>query len=170
MRHHSCIFRLCGFVFIPCVLLSLSVAVESAVGAKTKGLQFFIKDRQGKQVGLYGESHALLIGVSQYTAGWPKLESVPHEIERVDKALQQQGFNVKRVMDPDSDELFSAFDDFIDAFGYDTNNRLLFFYSGHGYNRKQGNKGYLVPTDAPDPRYNEKGFLRKSVGMGQILT
>jgi len=63
----------------------------------------------------------------------------------------------------------NAFD--FQDYGFDKNNRLLFFYSGHGYTRN--NKGYIVPTDAPNPQLNEKsekGFLKKAVGMNQILT
>ncbi len=154
-----------------CVLVSTVLLFSgAAIGAQTKGLQVFVKDRQGKQVGLYKESHALLIGVGNYTGGWPRLESVPGEIDLLEKALVRQGFDVKKVMDPDSDKLFAAFDNFIDEHGFGPDNRLLFFYSGHGHTRKQGNKGYLVPADAPDPRYDEQGFYRKSLGMNQILT
>jgi hypothetical protein len=161
----------CAIALIVSVLISTTIVLaDAAIGAQTQGLQVFIKDRNGKQIGLYSESHALIVGVSKYTAGWPQLESVPHEMERVEKALRKQGFEVRKVMDPDSDKLFSAFDKFIDDYGFDENNRLLFFYSGHGYTRKQGNKGYLVPTDAPNPRDDERGFYRKSLGMGQILT
>ena len=112
----------------------------------------------------------MLIGVSNYTAGWPKLESVPYEIEQVAAALKDHGFHVVTVMDPASDALNEAFEDFIDQYGFDEDNRLLFFFSGHGHTRKRGKKGYLVPTDAPDPRYDEKGFVRKAVGMNRILT
>ena len=38
----------------------------------TRGLKFYIEDQQGEQVILYEESHALVIGVSNYTEGWPK--------------------------------------------------------------------------------------------------
>ncbi|MCD6293337.1 MAG: caspase family protein [Deltaproteobacteria bacterium] len=120
--------------------------------------------------GLYKGSHALIIGISDYTAGWLKLESVPYEMNKVDAALKKQGFHVVKVMNPASDELNAAFEDFIDTYGLDVGNRLLFFFSGHGHTRKQGKKGYLVPTDAPDPRYDEKGFARKAIGMNQILT
>jgi hypothetical protein len=29
------------------------------------------------------------------------------------------------------------------------------------------NKGYLVPTDAPNPDFDEKGFLQKAVTMNE---
>ena len=35
-----------------------------------------IKTSSGETVGLYEESHALVIGVSDYTAGWPRLWGV----------------------------------------------------------------------------------------------
>jgi hypothetical protein len=118
----------------------------------------------------YQGSHALLIGVSHYSAGWPDLLSVPSEIEILSQALHSSGFKVVRVLDPTADKLRKAFTDFIGRNGYAENNRLLFFFSGHGYSRKRGTKGYLVPTDAPDPRINETAFLRKALSMGQIIT
>jgi Caspase domain len=120
--------------------------------ALSKGLNVDIRDRFGKQVGMYQKSHALLIGVSDYKAGWPDLETIPSELTTVATMLESQGFNVKKVMDPTSRGLKDAFEAFIDQYGYNKNDRLLFFYSGHGYSRKNGRKGYLVPTDAPDPR------------------
>jgi uncharacterized caspase-like protein len=139
-------------------------------GSDTRGIKVIVKDSSGRKVALYKESHALLIGISDYTAGWPKLESVPHEINKVEAALKKQGFHVVKVMNPTSDELNEAFEDFIDTYGFDEGNRLLFFFSGHGHTRKGGKKGYLVPADAPDPQYDEKGFARKAIGMNQILT
>jgi hypothetical protein len=161
MRRHTI-----SIIFI----LLLSLFLASTLPAKQRGIKVVIKDTSGREVGLYKGSHALLIGVSNYTAGWPKLESVPYEIEQIEAALKKQGFHVIKVMDPTSEALNEAFEDFINKYGFDENNRLLFFFSGHGHSRKGGRKGYLVPTDAPDPRYDEKGFARKAIGMGQIIT
>lgn len=157
---------------IICILFILSFVflVPLSQAAQTKGIKVVIKDQSGRKVGLYKGSYALVIGISNYTAGWPKLESVPDEINRVETALKEQGFKVVKVLNPSSDQLENAFEDFIDKYGFDENNRLLFFFSGHGHTRKGGRKGYLVPTDAPDPRYDDKAFLRKAVGMNQILT
>ena len=135
-----------------------------------RGIDIVIKDSKGKQVGMYKGSHALVIGVSDYKAGWQDLESIPNEIDKVEEALNKQGFNIVKVMNPDSDSLENAFKGFIDKYGYDEQNRLLFFYSGHGYTRKDGKKGYLVPVDAPDPNDDDKGFVRKSLNMSQIVT
>ena len=112
-----------------------------------------IRTAQGKQVNLYKGSYALLIGVSDYTAGWPDLESIPGELAKLRVALEAKGFRVVTVMNPDSRRLEDSFKEFIDAYGYDRENRLLFYFSGHGYTRTVGEreKGYLVPADAPNP-------------------
>ena len=138
--------------------------------AQTRGIEIVpIKDKSGKQVGIYKSSHALIFGVSEYTAGWPKLPSVIGETEKIETALKLNGFNVRRIINPNDDVLKSEFERFIDDYGYNQDNRLLIFFSGHGYSRNQGEKGYLVPVDAPDPRIDEMGFLRKALPMNQIL-
>jgi hypothetical protein len=72
-----------------------------------------IKDKSGKQIGLYKESHALIIGVSDYTAGWPDLPGVKKDVRLVKEALEKAGFNVVVVEDPNQDQLENAFTDFI---------------------------------------------------------
>ena len=135
-----------------------------------KGIELLIKDKSGKKVGIYAQSHALIIGVSDYTRGWPDIESIPDEIKKLQHSLRDHGFTVKIVMNPESAQLFKAYTDFINKYGYGSDNRLLLFFSGHGYSRQEGKKGYLVPVDAPDPRKDEVGFLRKALNMTQILT
>ncbi|OQY54656.1 MAG: hypothetical protein DRR08_22100 [Candidatus Parabeggiatoa sp. nov. 2] len=118
----------------------------------------------------YSGSYALLIGESDYTE-WPSLESIPGELQQVQTLLTSKGFHVEKSLNLNAKQLRARFEKFINDYGFDKNNRLLFFYSGHGYTRN--NKGYIVPTDAPNPQLNEKsekGFLKKAVGMNQILT
>ena len=130
-----------------------------------------IKTVSGETVGLYEESHALVIGVSDYTAGWPDLESVPDDIKAVSQALEKHNFNVVQVLNPTKKKLTAAFTEFIDNYGYNQDNRLLFYYSGHGYTKKvyERNTGYLVPRDAPDPNQDSIGFSQKALQMSQIL-
>ena len=123
----------------------------------------------GNSVGHYANSYALLVGVSDYDVDWPDLDAVPSELQNVEALLLEQGFNVAKVMNPDSDQLQEAFENFIDLYGYIPNNRLLFYYSGHGYTRAENTKGYLVPTDAPNPQKDERGFIRKAYSMTSLL-
>ena len=138
--------------------------------AQMKGINVVpIKDTSGKQVCLYTGSYALIIGVSDYTAGWPKLPSVVAETKEIADALKSNGFFVHRVLNPDEQQLKQEFEQFIDTYGYEPNNRLLFYFSGHGYSRKKGAKGYLIPTNAPNPLKDEKAFLRTALPMSQVL-
>ena len=123
----------------------------------------------GEVLDLYHQSHALLIGISNYTAGWPNLESIPGELDMVETTLQSQGFNVIKKLDLDAVQLKSAFEKFINNYGYGPKNRLLFFFSGHGHSRANNTKGYLVPADAPKPDDDKQGFLSKALHMNQIL-
>jgi len=160
----------CG---LAALLLSAALLLGTQAFAQTRGIGVVqVTTRQGQRVELYKGSHALLVGVSDYTAGWPDLESIPGELDQLQNALERQGFSVTRVMNPDSRGIKRAFEDFIDKYGYDQENRLLFFYSGHGYTRKLGRrqKGYLVPVDAPNPNKDEKGFARKALTMNQVQT
>ncbi|MCK5719548.1 MAG: caspase family protein [Thiomargarita sp.] len=116
----------------------------------------------------YSGSYALLIGESRYTNGWPSLEAIPGELREVEKVLISQGFQVETAFNLNYDTFKERFDTFINQYGFDRNNRLLFFYSGHGYTRND--KGYLVPVNAPNPSVNEKKFLQQAVDMDQVLT
>ena len=153
-------------------LLSIMLCWSTSFAAERGIKRIEIKTVSGETVGLYEESHALVIGVSDYTAGWPDLESVAKDVDAVSASLEGHGFNVVRVLNPTKRELFAAFGDFIDEYGYDPENRLLFYYSGHGYTQELHGRqvGYLVPSDAPDPNEDQKGFFRRSLRMTQILS
>jgi hypothetical protein len=90
---------------------------SSAQQADTRGLNINIRAEDGKEIKLYDRSFALVIGVSEYTAGWPKLPGVRKDIEEVARALERQGFLVTKVENPDSVQLDKAFKDFIDTYG-----------------------------------------------------
>ena len=73
-----------------------------------------IKAANGTEVVMYNESHALVIGGSDYTGGWPKLPGVEKDVLLVKEALEAKGFNVVLVKNPDGQELENAFERFID--------------------------------------------------------
>ncbi len=151
---------------------------EMTIFTPVVGAQFTpvkIRDKKGSQVGIYKESHALVIGVSKYTNGWPVLEGVVSDVVAVGDALEENGFHVTAVMDPDKDELEEAFEQFIMNYGGNADNRLLFYFAGHGYTVKPkygGNPlGYIVPKEAPNPEKSEKDlkkFKRIAMSMQRI--
>jgi len=139
--------------------------------ATTKGLSHWsVKNDQGEKLGYYEKSIALLIAVADYSNGWPNLESVTGEIDKVEETLKAKGYEIVRVDNPDSEELKDAYENFIDEYGYEEDNRLLFYYSGHGHTLDDGRKGYLVPSDAPHPESDPKVFKRKALDMNQLLS
>jgi hypothetical protein len=120
-----------------------------------------------------GDSYALVIGVGDYTAGWPDLGSVERDVESVASVLEERGFSVVRLWNPNGDALEAGFEQFINAYGYDPENRLLFYFAGHGHTWKDPVRAYLVPSDAPHPDslsgFPGKAFLRTALSMTQIL-
>ena len=149
----------------------LSMPVVNVFALQTRGIQVLIKDAQGKQVGLYKESHALVIGASHYTEGWPKLPGVKEDVQSVNKILEEHGFEVVTVNNPDSEQLNRVYKDFINTYGRKPENRLLLYFAGHGYTKKMSygsEMGYIVPVDAPNPENDIDGFVNKAMDMQQI--
>ncbi|MGB0581718.1 MAG: caspase family protein [Limisphaerales bacterium] len=121
---------------------------------------------QSAQSLTYQESHALVIGVSQYTHGWPSLTNVVAETRDVQAALERIGFQVRSVSDPDKAGLSKAFEKFIQDHGAQSQNRLLFYFSGHGFTSNK--RGYLVGADAPELEGDGEGLREKSLSMKLI--
>ena len=121
---------------------------------------------------IYEESHALIIGISDYTNGWSKLPGVKTDVGEVSRALEENGFEVEVVEDPTLDELEIAIEDFIFDKGADPENRLLIYYAGHGHTKTLGyggEMGYLVPADAPLPKKGRDiAFQRSVMSMQEI--
>ena len=149
----------------PCLLNSSSWSADRGI------VPIAVKDKSGKQIGLYKESHALVIGVSEYTNGWPRLPGVVEDIQAVKAVLEAQGFNVVVVQNPNRRQIDDAFTSFINKYGKGKDNRLLFYFAGHGHTLKPtygGDMGYIVPVDAPDPNRDEDGFREKAMDMQMI--
>ncbi len=168
---------------MPLLLLSLFLAllaalsghlpIDEAHGSETDGssrgvhrnMLKAVTREQGVELSLYAESHALLIGASRYS-DWPHLPSISGELDMVEEALSSTGFDVSRLVDPTSSELKSGITEFINSYGYEPENRLLIYFSGHGHS--VGDKGFLLPIDIPLPEHRQE-FRRKALPMTQIL-
>jgi hypothetical protein len=155
------------------IVLALLLAAASLPGqGAERGIATVeFRDPQGRAVGLYRESHALVIGAAEYRAGWPRLPGVKADVAAVAAALERQGFHVVTVLDPDRDALRRAFDDFIQRYGRGAQSRLLFYFAGHGHTLRRswgGEMGYIVPVDASNPDRDPDGFLAKALDMQQV--
>ena len=81
-------FKYRTFISLLAYLLASAFIVSSAV-AQRGIVPVPIKDKAGNQVGLYKGSYALIIGVSDYTNGWPDLPEVKEDLVAVGEALEQ---------------------------------------------------------------------------------
>lgn len=150
------------------VVLALSLAVPE-LPAQDRGVTV-----QGQDISLttpYECQHALLIGASRYTNGWPALPGVERDIAEVHEALRKRGFVITEILDPGSDELTRVFREFISRTGTQTECGLVIYFAGHGHTIHQSygdEMGYIVPVDAPNPGIDPQGFLERAVPMQQI--
>ncbi len=116
-----------------------------------------------QRIVLYEESHALLIGCSQYKSGWEPLPGVLDDMGAVSTLLARHGFSITTVYDPNRETMDKAIREFIGRYGGRTEARLLFYYAGHGYTEPSGTRmSYLVPVDAPNPRTDPGGFRERA--------
>ena len=125
--------------------------------------------KNGKRIILYEDSYALLVGVCEYEC-WDDLKSIPGEVGLMESALMKHGFMVEKYLNPTGEKLREIVKEFIDRYGFKKSNRLFIFFSGHGYTRKDGTKGYIVPSDAADPVIDEIKFVQQAIEMDQIMT
>ena len=123
---------------------------------------------EGTSLYLYKDYHALVVGVSDYTRGWPRLPSAVNDASEVASSLKGLGFSVKLVVDPDSRQLKSALNDLAFELGREENRALLFYFAGHGETLELADStdlGYIIPKDCPLKSRDPKGFDDKAVSM-----
>lgn len=128
-----------------------------------------------QQSELYKESHALVIGNSEYQF-WDKLIGVKADVPEVTKALQEQGFTVETETNLTSANLKARVEKFINDYGFQRDSRLLIYFAGHGTTYQIPDEdrevGYIVPVDTPRlpvgtkvSEQAEAAFLRKAISM-----
>ena len=125
-----------------------------------------------EKIELYKASYALVVGNGNY-AEWEQLPGALQDVEEVKDALETHGFNVTLKTDLNKREFEIALAQFALESGKDKDNRLLFYYAGHGYTRKAVNGedlGYLVMIDAPLSDTDEVGFEVASIDMSSLIT
>lgn len=151
------------------VLLALASLASATTFAQTRGV-VPITDPAGKQVAMYRNSYALVVGVSEYRY-WPDLPGVHEDLQQVRKLLEAQGFRVTVRENLGDRALRRAFEDFINTHGFGEDDRLLFYFAGHGHTLETSygaKMGYIVPADAPLPAQDLNGFRAAALDMEQF--
>jgi outer membrane protein OmpA-like peptidoglycan-associated protein len=155
------------------LLLPEANAIQTLVKLKALGEQPTVTTPQGNVRKLYDNSYALLISASEYVTvpgagGWSRLPHTRTEVDRLAAVLQKQGFNIWRLSDATGAELRKTIREFISTYGNEPENRLLFFFSGHGYTKMKTDFGYLVPIDAADPNVSFSGFQLAAIPIAEM--
>lgn len=149
------------------MLLGMSVTHASESGRVTVKLRGSDSANAAivEEVELYGRSHALIIGIDEYTHGWPRLSMGVADAKAIAAALTQKGFSVDLKLNLNSRQLRDALEEFYLVKGEDPEARLFVWFAGHGHS--QNGEGFLIPTDAPKPSAGGK-FYRKALPLRRI--
>jgi formylglycine-generating enzyme required for sulfatase activity len=159
------------FLLFVTVCVSLCLVTTDELLSQRGMKPIKVRTRIGKEIELYRDSYALVVGNSSYTKGWNPIGGALQDVEEVAAALKKHGFTVTLEKDLTKPEFEDAFEKFVTE-GRDENNRLLFYYAGHGHTEKLANGddlGYLVMVDAPLPE-DDRINHRKSVDMESLVT
>ena len=158
-----------------CLICHLTVTAVENQESDTRGMMR-VKTHEGRTIQLYSGSYALVIGNGNYQKGWDKLKGAVSDAKEVAKALEKHGFQVTLRTDVTKEAFNREFGDFTVKYGAgdeNANNRLLFYYAGHGHTEEMATGeelGYIVMVDAPNPEMDSAGFRRNSVDVESLVT
>ena len=143
-------------------------------GTAQHDMNITVRTEAGEAIPLYKDSYALVIGNGAYLAknGWKPLTSTVNDIKDVAEVLERHGFDVTLKTNVTTIEFNKAFSEFIHEAGKDKNNRLLFYYAGHGHTTKSAigeDLGYLVMLDTPSPEKTAE-FDLYSIDVAKLVT
>ena len=128
------------------VLLALSVSIlADCLPAAAQDVKLYAND--GKLVGAYEHSYALVIGNHDYKPEIGDLNSVDDDVKLVSDALRERGFETETYENLTGEQLDRIIDEFVDKYGYLDNTRILIWYAGHGVT--VDGEGYVLGTDSP---------------------
>ncbi len=134
--------------------------------AQDRGALIVSPTDSDSQVTLYARSSALVIGIDKYSGGWPRLSNAVNDAKAIAAELEQRGFSVQLVTDPNSAQLRQAIEQFVFERGSDPEARLFIWFAGHGHT--VDGEGYLVPAGAPGPqegwRFRKEALSLRSFG------
>lgn len=113
---------------------------------------FFTSPAQPKALNNpYSDSYALVIGISDYSGGWPPLAEAASDAERVADILHKQGFMVSLITNQDAtkDAILRELQVELPK-KLKPNDRFILYFAGHGQTISTATgikQGFLVPHD-----------------------
>ncbi|WPD22807.1 MAG: caspase family protein [Candidatus Electrothrix scaldis] len=101
----------------------------------------------------FGKSYAVVIGIRNYPTHWDALEYAEKDAKAMAELLEKQGFEVRRFIGREAtrNNIVSYLEDDL-ATRLTTNDRIIFYFSGHGATKERGGKnfGYIIPYEGTD--------------------
>ncbi len=159
-----------GITFLGIILIIIPLTFSDIFADGERGLRVILTDKPKNKV-FYKESHALIIGATNYTQGWPSFPNIENEINKIKEILSKIGFDVEVLMDPTKSQMVSYISDFADHFGQEIDSRIFLYFIGHGYSHKNffsQKTGFFVPVDAPKPNKDLDGFIKKAFSLNEL--
>lgn len=155
------------------LVVIIILLTSSQLGAQTRSIQVTVRTSAGKTLDLYRASYALVVGNGNYTEGWDPLPGAIRDVKEVAEVLERKGFEVTLKTDLTKDGFNRVLGEFVHEHGRNGNNRLFFYYAGHGHTRPMATGeqlGYLVMVNTPVPEKDPLGFSLSSVDMQTLVT
>jgi len=159
----------CSTLYSIIIALGIVSFTWLAIPFNIYATSFEIKDLHANRIGAYEESYALLIGVHDYTGYWKDLDNIPGEIQRIEATLMQEHFHLERLINPTGEVLKEQIKNFFNRQDKQSKDRLLLFFSGHGYTNRKTKTAYLVPTDAPNPIAKTSQLIDTALSVTDII-
>ena len=121
-----------------------------------KGSMIFTKEKE-----MYKKSNAFIVITDEYlnSKDLKNIKGLKSKVNAIIFLLENYGFKVTIVLNPQHSELVIKFNKFIEDYGEDKDNRLLFIFSGHSL--KINNETHIIPSDF-DNKTNTKVTLSES--------
>jgi uncharacterized caspase-like protein len=166
LHEESAMRKLYDYTIMALIMAILTSANASL--AATRGIS--IVSKQGQTLDIYGDYHALVVGISDYEK-WPKIPNAVNDAKEVAGKLKKIGFEVKLVLDPTYRELKTALNEMVYELGSKENRALLFYYAGHGETETMADNtklGYIIPRDCPLLKKDPMGFASRAISMKDI--
>ena len=156
---------------LTCIAIVLVVSTDLL---PQRSMSVTVQTADGEEISLYKDSYALVIGNGYYAVKnrWNPLPGAVEDVKEVAEVLERHGFKVTLKIDVTKAKFNEAFSEFIYESGKDKDNRLLFYYAGHGYTTKAAtgeDLDYLVMLDTPSPE-NASEFDLYSVDLIKFVS
>src|SRR5262245_50814244 len=127
-------------------LASRSIAATTKDGSSARPTDQAIGLPRPKDIGTFGNYHALVIGNDQYRQ-LPRLTTAVNDARDIDRTLKARyGFKVTLLLDANRYQILSALNGLRERLTDKDN--LFIYYAGHGELDRKNQRGHWLPIDA----------------------